>query len=99
MLRQAVLDAAGIIDQKGYVLPASYGPYGGRLGRRPRNAATKEQVQAEAYAWITTPGPNLEFWCGVLGLSMYTVIDGADGAVATVRKRVRAPGAGRPRQG
>ena len=99
VLRQAVCDAAGLIERRGYVLPANPGPKGGRLGRRPRDAATKEAVQAEAYAWLTTPGQNLEFWCGVVGISMYTVIDGVDGAIATVKKKARAPGAGRPRQG
>ena len=100
VLRQAVCDAAGLIDQKGYVLPAAYGPNGGRIGRpSTRRGETREVVQAEAYAWLTTPSKNLELWCGVVGISMYTVIDGVDGAIATVKKKARAPGAGRPRQG
>lgn len=97
LLRQAVFEAAGIVDQEAT-----------RRGKRRGGAKTEgqssaeqraaDEIRAEAYDWLTTPSDSLDFWCRVARIDMDTVIDGADGAIKAVRKGERAPGGGRKRK-
>jgi hypothetical protein len=97
LLRQAVFEAAGIIDGEA----ARSGKQRGAK-RTPqqliREAQARVRIQAEAYAWLTTESASLEFWCRAAGIEMDTVIDGVHGAIRTVRKGARAPGGGRKRK-
>jgi hypothetical protein len=81
VLRLAIKDACGQIE-------ASHVHRGLRTGRgRPAKQATREQIEADAYDWLTTESEGLAFWCEMAGIDMETVIEGADGAIEAWKAR------------
>lgn len=80
VLAAAMYDAAGVIETK----------QERRSVRSVRGTVLSvAEIQAEAYAWLTTPSERLEFWAECAGLDMDTVIRGADAAVEYAKRTPR----------
>jgi hypothetical protein len=85
VLRLAIKDACGQIEathvHRGQGAARTY-----RAGQRGK-ATTREQIEADAYDWLTTESESLAFWCELAGIDMDTVLEGADGAIEAWKAR------------
>ncbi|MGE3913694.1 MAG: hypothetical protein AB7K36_30375 [Chloroflexota bacterium] len=97
VFRQAIRDAAGVIEPHSYSRAIALS---GMRGPMPMygddgEIVTKESIQQAALTWLTEPSESLAWWCELAEIDMSTVIDGAEGTIEKIwqRSRMKKPGA------
>lgn len=84
VLRQAIRDAAGIIDHTHYARGV-----GSPKGQRGKTQ-TKQDVMDDARAWLTDHSDSLAFWCDLAQIDESVVLEGVEGAIARIWQRSRS---------